>query len=153
MCCPYVQVFWNDKVWNDNASAEQSAKKQKCCNGLQSIIDLVEESEHSFSWSWFVLLGQLSFENPNTLDKTNYQVMLILLSRIQVSTHSGNNLYSQFSIYWYAMPYIDKFSMYWCPLLVTMVTTEHWKSYPYNFSHFLIFSRTIPLEQSLAISK
>jgi hypothetical protein len=77
-------VFWNEKIWQ-NDSAEQPAKKQKISNGLQSIIDLVEESENSFSWSWFVILGELCFGTPRVVDKDNLQALLLLLSKIQVS--------------------------------------------------------------------
>jgi hypothetical protein len=52
---------------------------------LCSVIDLAEEKENNFSWTWFVVLGELCFGTPNVIDECNFQSLLLLLSKIQVS--------------------------------------------------------------------
>jgi hypothetical protein len=81
-----LQMFWNENIWSGSSTGEQASKKQKHCNGLQSLIDLVSEANHSFSWGWLVVLAEVVIENPQTINKNNFSVLLQLLADFQVST-------------------------------------------------------------------
>lgn len=79
----HFQLYWNQSQKNGDTEGEPSTKRQRTSEKLQCILDFVSKSEDKINWSWFIILGEILHDHPETLSAEDYQPILKLLESNQ----------------------------------------------------------------------
>lgn len=104
--CYYA--YWNDEILkclectgndNNNVLGEDTAdepsapKRKKSSNKMQKVIDKVNSAE-GFNWNWLVVLGEMIYNFPGSLEHENMFDIIKILSECQSSIVLKEQLYT-----------------------------------------------------------
>jgi hypothetical protein len=78
---------WGEQLTNsgDDEDMEPSSKRQRTADKLQNVLEKVLDKfdDGKINWSWFIILGELLNDHPETLATEDFQQLLKLLESTQ----------------------------------------------------------------------
>ena len=89
-------IYWDDTIWNDqdSESGEQSSKRIKRGNKLQTLLDLACPAENEFNWKWLLVICEMIQEFPDSLIAEDFQPFLQLLAQFQPTIEYDIQMYA-----------------------------------------------------------
>ncbi|CAO1305967.1 unnamed protein product [Diamesa serratosioi] len=89
-------IYWDDTIWNDqdSESGEQSAKRVKHGNKLQTLLDFACPAENEFNWKWILVICEMIQEFPDSLIAEDFQPFLQLLAQFQPTIEYDIQMYA-----------------------------------------------------------
>jgi hypothetical protein len=81
-------VYWDELIWQEVESEEPSTSKRlKRSTKLQALIDytLPNQERADFNWKWLVVISEMIYNYPASLQKGDFQLLLQSISQFQAT--------------------------------------------------------------------